>query len=486
MSLTVLASGVDRLELSVRGSVRHEVLRALEAAKREAERMREPEPFRFTEGGRGFLVQASGRRAYPYVLLSPDFGLTVRGNGELPPVRVDILSAFLHEVGAERAAAEVERLVTEALFVVAPELVVSRVDVYADVQGWELSEADGRRFVSRARKRTSYTVGRRLTGFVFGEGGPLLARVYDKTAEIGRDGEGWLSERWGERGDDGPVWRVEFQVRRRVLAEYGVRSPHEVLGVVQNLWADGTREWLTLRRPTAAAEGWRWPLDETWAVVQAIVVGAAVPGARRERRPETHRDRVVRFLQGGLTTLGALSGADQIDAALMVARREVVRYLAEQGRTFRDEVRHKRARLEFVGGMEQAAEGRERPGAPVAGQAPLNLPGEGGGAHQRGYEEDGGRRVDGRECAGAPVGAEPPTLPGGSRPNLLSARRSTGRRGAGTRRWWVRDGGDGGGCARQRTSTRTGQRKRARSAGAGRAAAAGLRRHEPGRRDDVR
>ena len=90
MRLRVLASGVDRLELSVRGSLRNEVLGELEGAKAEAQRTREAEPFRLAGSERVFLVQASGRRAYPYVLVSADIGLTVRGNGELPPVRADI------------------------------------------------------------------------------------------------------------------------------------------------------------------------------------------------------------------------------------------------------------------------------------------------------------------------------------------------------------------------------------------------------------
>jgi hypothetical protein len=474
MPVRVLASGVDRLELSVRGSVRHEVLRALEVAKLEAQRMREAEPYRFAEGGRGFLVQASGRRAYPYVLRSPDYGLTVRPNGELPPVRAEILSAYLHEVGAAAAVADVEGLLAEAVFVVAPDVLVSRVDVYADVQGWELGLMDAGRFVSRARRRTAYTMGHRFTGFVFGEGGPLLARVYDKTAEIARQGEGWLSERWGEREDERPVWRLEFQVRRRVLAEFGARSPAEVLDRLQNLWRHGTGEWLTLREQQRGQEAWRWPVDASWTVVQGVWIGAGVPGVRRQRRTETHRDRVVRFLQGGLTTLGALSGVDEIGVVLVLARREVVRYLAEQGRTFGDEVRHKRARLELVAELERAPGGSERPGAAAAGQTPCIQPGEGGGAHQRGREEEGGRVADGRECAGAPVGAAPPTLPEGSEPNLSTRRRRAVTRGADRRRWRVRDGGVGGGTARQR-SRRTGHvgdRERLRP---GRGRASGIR-----------
>jgi hypothetical protein len=367
MAVRVLASGIDRMELSLRGSVRNDVLTALEAAKLEAQRMREAEPYRFAEGGRWFLVQAGGRRAYPYVLASADMILTVRQNGELPAVRAEILSAYLHEVGGAAACAEVEELAMGALFVVAPDVVVSRVDVYADVQGLELGLRDTLRFVSRARKRTMRTVGQRFTGFVFGEGGPLLARVYDKTAEIGRKGESWL-ERWGEREEDGPVWRVEYQYRRAVLAEFGARDPAEVLSKLQDLWRHGTEEWLTLRMPSGQAESWRWPVDESWTEVQRVTVGPGT-GARRERVAETSRERTVRFLQGYLTTWGALGDADEIEEVWRTARPAVVRYLREQKRTFRDEVRHKRARLRLTGADVGAPKAREGESLPRIGRS---------------------------------------------------------------------------------------------------------------------
>src|SRR6516225_9582221 len=203
MRLRVLATGVDRLELSVRG------------------------------WERTFLVQGHGRRAYPYVLQGANYGLTVRPNGELPPMRVDIYSAWLHATGAAEAATEVAGMLRAAVFVVPPDVVVSRVDIYADMQGCEFRPGDLGRFVTRARERTTYHMGQRFTGFRFGRGGPILVRVYDKTAEIERQGETWPTERWGERRDAGPVWRVELQVRRPVLAEFGLRSPGEVLASVQ-------------------------------------------------------------------------------------------------------------------------------------------------------------------------------------------------------------------------------------------------------------
>jgi hypothetical protein len=81
-----------------------------------------------------------------------------------------------------------------------PQVTVSRVDVYADMQGWRLELADLDRFVCRGRGRRAFlereqafASGRRLTGFMFGRDA-LVARLYDKTAEIRRRGVSWLPD----------------------------------------------------------------------------------------------------------------------------------------------------------------------------------------------------------------------------------------------------------------------------------------------------
>ena len=74
------------------------------------------------------------------------------------------------------------------------ELLVSRLDLFADVQGWAPALEDLHRFVGYGRSRRGFeernevfTAGHRLTGFTFGRDA-LVARVYDKTREIGRRG----------------------------------------------------------------------------------------------------------------------------------------------------------------------------------------------------------------------------------------------------------------------------------------------------------
>jgi len=169
-----------------------------------------------------------------------------------------------------------------------------------------------------------------------------------------------------------------------VLAEFGARQPGEVLGKLGDLWRHGTGEWLTLRMRSGQADRWRWPLDESWAEVQRVEIGPG-QGAKRERTVETDRERVVRFLQGNLTTWGALGEEDEIGEVWRTARPAVVRYLSEQGRTFRDEVRHKRARL------------LSRTGAPKA-RGGASLPRS--CATQRG-DDGGGGSVGERPCATA-------------------------------------------------------------------------------------
>src|SRR5204862_6247917 len=102
-------------------------------------------------------------------------------------------SAYLHSMGVHGAMRRVEETLRESVMADRRvELGVARIDVYADVQGWPLEVGDLERFVSWSRVRRGflpadlngevdevdsrqvYAHGRRLTGFVFGVGCPLL------------------------------------------------------------------------------------------------------------------------------------------------------------------------------------------------------------------------------------------------------------------------------------------------------------------------
>lgn len=256
MALRVLASGVDTLHLSARGVVRAELWEALDSPKGRAQAEEVAAPFGFAVTGRLFLVKPYGLRGYTYWLMSPDFELLVGRSERFPAALVQLHSAGLYSMGAERAVEAVQELLRVEVFANPSELIVSRIDVYADSTGWALELADLERFVCRGRSRRgfvqrelTFASGRRLTGFMFGRDA-LVARLYDKTAEIALRGVTWLHDLWGERDGEAPVWRLEFQYRRKVLVKFGLRAVDEVLVGVQDLWRYGTHEWLSVRTAT--------------------------------------------------------------------------------------------------------------------------------------------------------------------------------------------------------------------------------------------
>jgi hypothetical protein len=75
----------------------------------------------------------------------------------------------------------------------------------------------------------------------------------------------------------------------------------------------------------------------------------------------------------------------------------------------------------------RGAAGRSRAGRRRRTEGEDRLPGEGGGAHPRGSEVHGPRREDDAGRATVSVGAEPPTPPEGSKPNVFEGGREGAR-----------------------------------------------------------
>jgi hypothetical protein len=365
----VLAKGVDTLHVSGKGAVRADVWDQVDELRKLGELNESAELAEFPETGQAFFVQPRGLRWYSLWLSSDDYELLMSKSDRRPAVQVQLHSAYLHSMGVHDAMRLVgETLRKSVMTDTRVELGVSRIDLYADVQGWPLELGDLERFVSWSRVRRGflpadldgevdetdsrqvYALGRRLTGFVFGVGSPLLARVYDKTTEIQRRGKTWLPDLWGERESDEPVWRVEFQMRRPVLVEHGLRTVEEVLAGVQDLWRYCAEDWLTYRRPTSDSRLRRWPIDPAWEVVQSVRLAPSVLGVVRRRNAEASEERVVQGLAGYVTSLAALRGWDELEAAMELSGPILRRYWESKGRTFLQEVGRKQARRMEVSG----------------------------------------------------------------------------------------------------------------------------------------
>ena len=264
--MKVLSAGIDSLNLAAKGQVRPEVWELLAETQQQARLEEESQPIEFPMTAQPFLIKPHGLRGHTYWLTSPDFELILGKSEKNPPVLIQLHSAYMHSIGIDRALDLMEALLRHEVFAGAYRLNVSRIDVYADFQGWEPQMTDLDRFVSFSRHRRGfqedqqvYMTGPCLTGLMFGKG-DLVARIYDKTVEIQRRGVSWLPDLWGTDGSDRPVWRLEFQYRRAVLAEFNLAGVDQTVASVQDLWRYGTEEWISLacRQTTVFVAAGQW------------------------------------------------------------------------------------------------------------------------------------------------------------------------------------------------------------------------------------
>jgi hypothetical protein len=198
--LRLRSSGIDTLNLAARGVVRPEIWELLAEAKLNAQEADEAELIQFPVSGQVFLLKPYGVRGYTYWLTSPNYELMLGTSEKFPAVLAQMHAAYLHSLGVDEGLEHGRALLGGDLFAGSYELTVSRIDLHADVQGLGLELGDLRRFVGFGRHRKgfeerqhTYMTGTRLTGFTFGKDA-LVARIYDKTVEIGRRGLSWLPD----------------------------------------------------------------------------------------------------------------------------------------------------------------------------------------------------------------------------------------------------------------------------------------------------
>jgi len=312
----VLAAGIDSLYVSFKGEVDTAWLDVIELLKVRAQETGQPQLV--SAADRKALVQPSGWGSYRYWLRCGDFDVFAGRGRSLPAIYARIASEFIHEVGPFSALANLRSFVGTVLLDQTQETVCSRADVYADFQGWVPRSEDYDCFITGSRRNTCHSTvhydGRHFTGFTFGRDA-MVARLYDKSLEIAHSGKDWMHEVWGDLLDrPAPVWRLEFQLRRQVLAECSLTKPEEVLDQRQSLWAYAM-QWLSLREPIAGAPRTRWPVADAWLDLTRSQGGVAFSPLVRKRIREHDESVLVRGLTGYASSLAAASGVSKTFAS---------------------------------------------------------------------------------------------------------------------------------------------------------------------------
>lgn len=221
-------------------------------------------------------VHRTGIRFYQYNLSCNDFIISF-ADKELKtntPITVKFLSSYIWSFGLRGAFLKfVSWLESIASSITGTK--VSRSDICADTDLVTFKESDIKGVVTLARKRQKYfvedeyAIGRKFSGFTIGKGSPLQARVYNKSIEIPTSGKCWFKEIWQANNwcEDKDVWRVEFQIMRNVLKEFGINSVEDLLNKESELWAYLTQQWLTIRQPSSD-KVYRWKLKKKWKIIQ--------------------------------------------------------------------------------------------------------------------------------------------------------------------------------------------------------------------------
>ena len=343
--LTELASGVDALYLSGRASLPLDLLQRLEAARHESEVLEGSPPFQF--GSLAMVLQPHAFGKYRYCLDHPFLRLGITDKSGIPALRIQPRAEFLHGAGVRAMVDSISDLLESECGVV--KLQVSRIDLFADVQGWPLTGNERESFLCRASNFGTFEEQGSLTGLLFGKRstGTVEARIYDKTEEIKTSGAQYWKDIWSDRYDPAqPVFRVEFEVGRDALRQFKLSDPHEVLDATGALWTYCTT-WLSYRVPTNDATKSRWPVSPYWEEICRATIAENSYGIDRtyKGKQDGQMHKTFPALVGYLARFGALSDSYSEEEMLENLKIFLTRYAKYTHTPMNYRIRQKRREL---------------------------------------------------------------------------------------------------------------------------------------------
>ncbi|MHB8092611.1 MAG: plasmid replication initiation factor [Syntrophales bacterium] len=157
---------------------------------------------------------------------------------------------------------------------------------------------------------------------------PIQLRMYNKGVEV-RQKSGlklWFLELW-KRESPEDIWRIEFQLRRPALKQFGINSLEDLKEKQAGVWRYLTSKWFSLRLPdNEKAE--RRTIHPLWSAVQECFKQNASAGRitrvyrqSRAASPEWH----LSHIDGCLSSLAAYKGITNRADALQELERCLTR-----------------------------------------------------------------------------------------------------------------------------------------------------------------
>ena len=158
---------------------------------------------------------------------------------------------------------------------------------------------------------------------------PIQLRIYNKGLEVKQGGiKLWFLDLW-KRDSTDDIWRMEYQVRRPALKQFGINSLDDLKEKQAGLWGYLTTKWFSLRLPdNDKAE--RKTIHPFWSAVQECFKNQ-VPGTASEvhrdygtsgtASPEWH----LSHIDGCLSSFAAFLGITNRDDALQELQSRLTR-----------------------------------------------------------------------------------------------------------------------------------------------------------------
>ena len=271
--------------------------------------------------GHLFEIRDKGAGRFSYVLVDNAYRIQASNSRSksLPLAYVQISSEYLTHAGIEKAE-EALRHIVNSLGVVNEPANVSRVDMFADFcADYQMDAFEPLRdWVTRVETMSLHYSYGRFSGWSFGSGGDIVARLYDKTLEIEKKSRKfYLHDLWNAAGWNGinQVWRMEFEAKRNALVSLQLSKLSHLLPNQAALWRYLTDNWLRLTVPTETdSNRARWNNHPLWDFVSdAFTSEEEQPKLKRfnpARLPEDKRLFVHGL--GGITSFMASRGIEDL------------------------------------------------------------------------------------------------------------------------------------------------------------------------------
>jgi len=287
---------------------------------------------------RGHIFEVRDKSSGLFAFTLVDDAYMIRlSNGKakkLPMAYVKVSSRLLSHKPIEIILEELRGILADLGQVESPK--VSRVDLFLDfasdldMEGWKRNA-----WVTRAKGMAQYAEDEDFTGWAIGTGGAMMARLYQKVIEAEKTGKQYLHQLWKLAGWDGetPVWRMEFEFQREVLAQLGLTSAKSVAEHLGGLWSYATTEWLRLCIPSDADQTRsRWPVHPLWLAISSVDWEASGGPLKRGYLPA--RAPSMEYLGTRLASLiasiGALVNITDFDVAAAEAKKQAYDAMALQ------------------------------------------------------------------------------------------------------------------------------------------------------------